>query len=187
MTETDLCNLALGFLGHDRVIEDLADGSSEAARCALFLPGARRAVMAAHDWGFLMLQTPLAKGAAAPDGLHYVYMRPFEALRVCGLYNADGDPVSFAYVNGVLLSAAPEAAVAYTLDNDMPDDWPPKVQDAVAWELAARLAGPLTGKTSAVQMARQAAGAYLRDARAADSNETRDRGEPGNRYADARG
>ncbi len=187
MTEIDVCNLALGMLGHDRTITALDDGSAEAARCSLFLPRARLAVLGAHPWGFLALETPQLEGGPAPDGRRYCYERPFEALRVVGLSDRAGLPVRFDYVNGLLLADAPEACVTYTLDNDNPDDWPPKVQDAVAADLAAKLAGPMGGDASQVQLARQSAAVCLLDARAADDNETAFRGVPGNRYAEARG
>lgn len=189
MTETDLCNLALGNLGHDRVITALDDGSAEAARCALFLPRARLQVLGAHDWGFLIqgAEDPMLKGRPCADGRRWTYARPFEALRVVTVEDAAGNPVRYGYSGSALLAYAPEVRITYTLDNDQPDDWPAKVQEAVAWQLAARLAGPLTGKQSTMQAMMQAAMAALLDAKAADCNETRDKGEPGNRYADARG
>lgn len=186
MTETDVCNLALGSIGHDRTIASLTEGTAESVRCALFLPRARLAVLGAHDWGFLTREDPAVLGKLAQDGRRYMYARPFESLRICGMTDTQGEPVKFVYVNGMLLSECAEVVISYTLDNDDPEAWPEKVLDAVAWALAMRLAGPMTGKLEKIQMARQMAITSLLDAKAADCNETRDRGEPGNRYVDAR-
>lgn len=186
MTETDICNAALGAFGHDKTITSLDDGTTEAARCSLFLAPSRKAVLGSHDWNSFKIEPPAVAGTPSPDGRSYIFPYPSSAARICGVFDAKGLPVRFRIANGAILADEPEASVHWIQDVEDPALWPPAICDAVTYELAYRLSGPMTGKAATVSSMRQLAAQYLSIAKGLDANETRYCGDKGNRYADAR-
>jgi len=93
MTFTQICNLALGSLGHDRVVDDydgktngvFNDQSTEAVRCRLFLPVAIEETLGAHDWNWAAVECPVSLDHPS-DGSWVRVERPTDALRVVGVF-----------------------------------------------------------------------------------------------------
>lgn len=52
--EVDVCNSALAQIGHDRTIQSLSEGSTEANRCNLFFGRALDRVLSSHTWIFAL-------------------------------------------------------------------------------------------------------------------------------------
>lgn len=50
--ETELCNLALGRIGANRLADYDADDTVQAIQCRLHYPNLRDALLRSHDWGF---------------------------------------------------------------------------------------------------------------------------------------
>ncbi len=185
MTTLDICNMALSMLGHERRVTDLAAQTKEAALCSTWINAARQSVLGAAFWAGLARLSPEMDGEA--DGAFFRYPAPCRgrALRL-EARAPDGSPADIAASDGrSLLLGIPRASFRTMPDCEDPEEWPPAVRDAVAAELAARVAYALTGQRNTAADAREAARGALSRARADAANLTRRHGER-NRYADAR-
>lgn len=177
MTKLDIWNRALALLPHDRPVESEDEESTEALRCRQHWDVARKSVLTAREWGWAAQEAPACCGANATGG--WFCFRPPEALLVIGLYTLDGRRVASDPVNGGLRAREPFTVVRYIQDEPDPDRWPPAFQEAVATELAARIAPVMTDNPARSAELRQAALAALEEAGHQDAQETAgDGGDP---------
>lgn len=170
MDKLAIWNKALALLPHDRRVAAENEGSLEAQRCAEHWDAARRAVLCAREWGWAMRSAPACCGASHYGG--FFAMRPPEALIVYGLYDRTGRRVSSDAIDGGFRIKEPAFEIRYAEDENDPDRWPFAVQDAVAAELAARIAPVLTDNPQRSMQLRQDAMARLEEAGRQDAMET---------------
>lgn len=170
MTKLDIWNAALALLPHDIAIKQEDEATTEAIRCRQHYDAARKAVLTAREWGWLVRETPSCCGAAL--GGAWLHERPADALLVLGLCAPDGRRVKADAVNGGLRSMEPYAAVRYLVDEETPDEWPFAVQEAVVAELAARICPVLTDNPKRSMQLRQEAIAKLEEAGRQDAQQT---------------
>lgn len=148
MTKIELWNAALGMIGHDRQVTSdnpLVDASVEASRCATFWEGARRHVFASRPWQWLAIEEALSADGTAENGVTFTFARPDDMVRLISCQAADGTPLICTVHGSKLFSDAEEIYIKYVGDDTDPTAWPPLIVDAVASELAARIAIPMTG------------------------------------------
>ena len=170
MTKLEIWNKALALLPHDRRVEAEDDGSLEAQRCAEHWDAARRSVLCSREWGWAAKSAPACCGAADIGG--FFAMRPPEALFVLGLFDRTGRRVAAEAINSGFRIKEPASEIRYIEDEDDPDRWPFAFQDAVAAELAARIAPVMTDNPQRSVQLRQDAMARLEEASRQDATET---------------
>lgn len=177
MTKLDIWNRALALLPHDRTVAAEDEDSVEAKRCAENWDAARRAVLTAREWGWLVQETPPCYGAGFGEA--WWFERPADAILVIGLCAPDGRRLRADAVNGGLRALEPVAAIRYLPDEEDPERWPVGVLDAVSAELAARIAPVLTDNPTRSAELRRDAIAALEEAGRQDAQETAwDGGDP---------
>lgn len=187
MTKLDIWNQALALLPHDRRVEAEDEDTTEALRCRTHYDAARRHVLVSHEWGFLTMAGPT--DTCPPErscGAAFAYSRPGFALRVLGLYTQDGRRLDATAVDGILVTHLPAASIRWLRDSEDPDEWPCQVQDAVAYELAARICPVVTGNPVRETALKASAAQTLREAWLSDSMETAYMGTDGRTYINAR-
>ena len=143
MTEIELCNRALAVIGHDRQITSLTDGSTEAARCAQFCPAAIRNVLSAYNWDFAS-----AEAIVTLDENPKIYTPPTGFLTLVSIRDADGHALSALRMAGSLQifgGGSETAIVRYISAETAIAAFPHLVAEAVVYELAALLFGPMVG------------------------------------------
>lgn len=143
MTEIELCNRALAVIGHDRQITALTDGSTEAARCAQFCPAAIRNVLSAYNWNFAS-----AEAIVTLDENPKIYTPPAGFLKLVSIRDVDGHALSALRSAGTLQifgGGAETAIVRYVSAETSIAAFPHLVAEAVVYELAAMLFGPMVG------------------------------------------
>jgi hypothetical protein len=148
MTTLELWNAALGIVGHDRTVtsEDATvDASIEASRCRTFWPGARRSVLASRPWQWLVIEDTLSADGNGEDGVVYRFTKPDDMLRLIDARALDGTPLLAQVFGAYLISDAEELLIRYVADDTSVETWPALIADAVTYELAARIAIPMTG------------------------------------------
>jgi hypothetical protein len=161
LTDVELCNVALGFIGHKRPISTLTANTVEAQQCAIYYPHAKGLVSAAHHWPFLERNALLAEHATATDvRFTFVYVAPADMLSPWFIWNgADRRPTRDSAVvfkrtdigTGTntlpaILTDQEDARLFYAAKNLPIAAYSDPVQDAIAWRLAAFLCGPLAVK-----------------------------------------
>lgn len=177
MTTLEIWNAALALLPHDRTVAAEDEDSTEALRCRQHWDAARRYVLGARDWNWLAREEPGCCGAFGG------WSRPAGALRIVGLVDPSGRRLRCRASDGMLFPVGPDAgravAVRYVPDCEDPALWPPSVAEAVAAELAARLAPVLTDNAQRESALMALAARRLEDAGESDANETAgDGGDP---------
>lgn len=170
MTKLDIWNAALALLPHDRPVLDAAEDTVEANRCRDNWDAARRAVLTAREWGWLVTESPGCCTGTWGEG--WLYERPADAVRIIGLCTTDGRRIRADAVNCGLRALEPFAAVRYIPDEPDPERWPSPVRDAVVHELAARICPLFTDNPARSAELRQAAVAALEEAGKQDAMET---------------
>lgn len=190
MTITDIFNRALGLIGHDRSITEGETTSTEYVRCNREWDGARMAVLSAHPWNFLMEATPITEGAETTedisDDLLYEYDRPDDVLRIVRVTDGTHKTVDYRVAGGKIYCSIDEIIIEYMEDEDDPTNWPHFIADAVAAELASRIALPMSANARMVEATKGLASKYLSDAMLQDAREMNRGGTHGSKYADSR-
>lgn len=169
----DICNLALSHIGERDDINsiDPPEASIEAQRCARHYNPARRTLLALHPWTFATKRFTTADLSASNDvplTWTYAYSLPSDVIKVTGLYDP-GDwrdeayAPHIAYEIGsdstgprVIYSNVESAVLRYTFDQTDSTMFPPLFVEALAWLLAARLAGPTIKGTEGMRVAQAA-------------------------------
>lgn len=202
-SEVDVCNLALGHLGDKATVSSISppEGSAQAEHCARFYPIARDMTLEGHEWGFATKRANLALlSDTPPPGFQFVYQLPSDCRNVIDLINpnaptffpiderrghwqddaftleavpfeletrADGTPV--IYTN---LASAQIRYVASVTDTTR---FSTQFVDAVAWLLAAYLAGPVIKGDTGMAVAKAMSQAYLQSLAQARTNDANNR------------
>jgi len=150
MTDIDICNQALGWLGAKR-ITSFNDGTNESQLCSDNYEPLRDACLEERAWTFA--DTSIILDNATPGGWdngEYLYALPSNILRVYRVYrrvdtrnpvqlegwHREGDSVSARYSAPIYVRA--------TIQVIDPDDWTAAFVQVVAARLAADLAMPIT-------------------------------------------
>lgn len=199
MTYTDICNLALGALGHDRTVDDYdgkdsggsyLDRSSEAVRCRLFLPVALEQTLGRHDWNWCAREVPVSLEGGLPGGWCRLE-RPSGALNVVGVF-LRGNPetkVETKAADGCLWARPAHgrpAFLRYVPSAVSPDEMPWWFRDALVHALAAKLAGPMFGDDAKTANFVQLSDRSLSAAVCRDDSESARAGRARNPYLEAR-
>lgn len=181
----EICNLALSNLGKSN-INTLTEASAEARACNQFYEHTRDMMVQAFPWTWAGKTASLASVTNTKDGQwEYAYQRPSDCLKVRWIrpkYDDDEVPVltqqqemSYPYAiegDTIFCNLSP-AWLRYTQRITDAGTFPPLFVDALSWQLAVRLAMPLTRdpkmRADAYQVAQVAIGA----AQSADANEER--------------
>ena len=205
MTDVDICNLALSYLGDSATVTSInpPDGSVQAMHCARFYPLAVKILLEMHDWDFITTRAMLVAVQECYDGWRFAYAmpsfssqiisvipkcdyiawedrpwerwecwaRPFEMERVWD-YQLETNPDGVL----VILSNAHEPICRYTTTQFVEASLPGLFTDALAWRLAAMLAGPIIkGEEGAEQAGSclKAFGTFVSEAMKQDANQRR--------------
>lgn len=175
MTMTDIFNRALGFIGHDRTITEGETSSAEYVRCYREWDGSRLAVLSAHPWNFLLEATPITEGAETTDDvtdeLAFEYDRPTDVIRIIQVTDGSHRRIEYRVAGGKIYTSHEEIIIEYMEDEEDPDNWPHFIQDAVAAELASRIALPMTANAKMVEAMKGLAMKYLSDGKLQDARE----------------
>ncbi len=176
-SETEVCNMALSYLGEPGRLANVdTDTSREAELCRQFLPLARDELLERHPWDFALRSVKPTKRSASPRvDYKYAYDYYEGVASVLGLVRSDidynyktmGTTGQHEYSvelddNGdrILLTDLDDALMLYVAKVTDPTKWSSVFTTALAWRLVFHIAGAiLKGEegskkvTAAAQMA----------------------------------
>lgn len=153
-------NQALATIGHDRnvtSIDPAEDKSVEATRCRSFYDAARRAVLAARPWQWVITEEAISADSTTDDGRTKRFTRPDDMVRFISARSEDGTPRIASVFGSHIISDAEELIIRYVRDLTTLIDWPPLLLDTLVSELGARLAIPIVGNFEMSNALRQLA------------------------------
>lgn len=142
MTKLEFCNRALAVIGHDRKIVSLDDSTTEAMRANEFFPAAYRNVLAAYNWDFATTVVTFVKENEGDK-----WTIPSSAVKIVTITDENGHSLNAKRRgNSIVIVGANKAEISYISASDiMIGAMPHLVAEAVVYELAALLFGPMIG------------------------------------------
>lgn len=175
MDQVSICNLALGWLGEKR-ITSIDDEATAARLCKDMWSHTRDRLLAGREWSFARQRFgPLAADTAAPT---YYFTKKFQipstVLRVLRVEDAYAQSIEEWQREGAFVVCFDETvymvALVQVADTSL---WPAPFAQAVAAQLAADLAIPLTQNTDLWAKRVQLAAAELQNAATLDGMQGR--------------
>lgn len=160
LSRIDIWNMALSKIGSTEKVQAEEETTPEAEQCKLHYPQALRECLAARVWPWATKQTELAELNTSRNGWTHVYALPADCITPVALLWQGGrhaltpapHRIPFTVTlndNGdgqVLCTDLPSSAfecLEYVAEADYPPMYPPAFTSALAWRLAAELAGGL--------------------------------------------
>lgn len=188
MNQVEICNMALLRLGHDRTIADLEEQSAEAGYLRTFWDSTRRAVLRSHAWNFAVRTVALAALSETSDEWDYVYSLPAKALRVLEIVNvyskAPESRIPYEIRAKKVYTDQESAVLKYVEDISDENLFDSEFVDALAYRLAAEIAGPLTQDMSRQGRMFELYRLLIEEAKAGDASESEV--QPSVTYLDSR-
>ena len=181
----DICNLALTHIGHRTEVTSITppDGSQAAADCNRFYPIARDIVLEMGEWGFAKKRVVLASLGDAPEGWEYRYALPSSVIKPLRVYPAGTDPLTKPEGDAFEIESDDEGTVILTNTEDAElqyiarvtdtTKYTPTATEAIAWRLAAYLAGPIAQDLKLAEYCEARAEQMAGKAEAAHRNSTK--------------
>lgn len=180
-TEAQVCNIALGLVGHRQLIDNLLEPTAEAQACAANFASVRNELLSLWPWRFAKRQATLGLTAETREGWGFTYRLPADCLVPRSIWTGvrrpgAGERIPFEVMlddagTGHLLCTDMELAVLlYTAELQTVALWPPLFVEAVAARLAAKLAGSLPVRPELMPGLASAARLALQQAAAVDAN-----------------
>jgi hypothetical protein len=157
MNSTEICNMALSYIGHGR-INSIDDMSEEARKCKVHYDHDRRRMLTAYPWGFAKRVEKLAAFPEAVPGWDVVYAYPAECLSVLYVYNKESarkketEPEDYEIVtlggNKGVATDVQEAWAEYTADVKDPVNFSEEFVEGLTHLLASSIAMGITGNAN---------------------------------------
>lgn len=175
-----ITNMALGLI-HESPIGSMDDAGKAARAARTHYPILRGSLLRRHRWNMALRRVRLAlsEDAQASDGVWpYTYVLPVDCLNVTAVVDATSTDKRVNYTGGSirykvegyrLLTEVNPCDIVY---HGIPDEYEDCFKVALAAELAIHLALSIANSAGKVQIARQLARDYIRDARIANAIET---------------
>ncbi|MBR4257439.1 MAG: hypothetical protein IKQ17_00240 [Kiritimatiellae bacterium] len=143
---------------------------SIASRVEELLPGARREVLSAHLWNFARAKVR-TNAAPGPNG-ECLVSRPADCARVVRVVGPLGEKIDWFMRGPWIVSRAPAVEVVYQRCEENEECWPPSVQRALVYRIAADIAAQAGDGRFGEMYRRKLSDAALQDAREGNPGRT---------------
>jgi len=178
VTETDIANMALSRMGHNRLMTSFDDdATTEGNLVRLHYPRLRDSILRSHPWNFAIKRAVLAPEGSAP-AYEYTYKSPLpnDCLKVLRT-RVESENIEDDYrVEGrYVLSNSNATSIEYVSRVTDPAQFDTMFVDMLAWALAAECAMPLINDARVAQNAASMFQSLQRDARSVDAQEGKPR------------
>lgn len=200
MNITDICNMALGQVAQETIAN--VDEQSESARqCRMYYDITRKNLLSTFRWGFAERNARLALVDTTIPKWAYAYAYPNECLAIHQVFNKERGPVDEAFkddryneyeiltINDTMKVIGTDIDLAwasYTADVKNAEAFSSFFCEALAHNLASKLAIPLAGSQSLIQQEYQLYQAAIAQAMNASAIETHHKPHYPTHYFDSR-
>lgn len=196
MTKTDICNLALSYIGQGMIASIEANNES-ARQCRLHYDNTRKLLLRQYEWSFARKHEPLALVNTEINGYKYIYLYPEKCLKMLAIldnHNAfdafrqkDFEVFNMDNNTKVIASNVELAYIDYVYDITDCDIFDSLFLEALARKLASNLAVPLLGNESTADRNYKMYQAALEEAKSLTAKERKAQVEYPSLYASVRG
>lgn len=182
LTETSICNMALGKLGATRINDVETDTSLQAILCRLHYEQTRDALLRSHWWRFATERADLVDSGTTPDfEWDYEFTLPTDFLRMKSLYEdrfSNENLRSYALEGSVLLTTEDEISIRYIKKVTDVTAFDPLFTEALVLQLALKMVGALAGGDANLQeVLQKELSVVMRQVKTLDAQETNTEGE----------
>jgi hypothetical protein len=172
-SNVEICNLALGHIGHKRIL-DLNENTSTARACKDAFSILRDASLRDGNWKFATLSVPLAPIDESVPGWSYIYKQPSDCLKLLKVFNEG--TISFPIPQDFEPTLSPTTQVQAIVTNVElawakyvkrvldPNLFDAKFIEYFSYRLGAALCVPLTGDSVKAQSLMQISRTVLAEA-----------------------
>lgn len=196
MNSTEICNLALSYLGQGR-INSLEDATEEGKKCKVHYDHDRRRMLLAYPWGFARRIMKLALYDAHVPGWAYAYAYPPACIAVTFVYDEeharvkeenrqDFEIVTLGGGRKAIASDTADAYAEYTEDVRDTGTFSEEFAEGFSHLLAASIAMGVTGNANIVAQHLQLAQQSIMTAKYYAALEKEKRTRYPEKYANAR-
>ncbi len=192
VSQVQICNLALSHTRKGR-IDSLSEGSPQARECSLHYDIALDAMLRAYPWRFARKVEALAELTLDwEQRWAYRYRYPIDCLKIIRLVpdidiRHEINPLIHELRGASIYSDLTPVYLEYTARITDPTLFPPDFTDALSWELAFRIAAPLTADREMRKDAFEMSRSLMAAASMADANESPETSDRESVFAAARG
>ena len=159
MTNTDICNMALGKIGATQIknLADTKENTSEAIQCRLHFEQTRDALIRSHYWRFASGRAELAQDSTDPDfEWDSQFELPDDFMRLKSVFGDNFTPTgnttrSFAIEGQRLLTNEDTVSIRYIKKVTDPDEFDSLFVEVLVLSLALKLIAPLSGANPKLQ------------------------------------
>jgi len=153
ISETSICNAALGKIGAGRITnyEDTSESSEEAINCRLHYEMTRDALLRSHFWRFAADRAELSEDTDSPDfEFDNQFILPNDFFHLRSIYDDNRSPGNkthrtFAIEGQRILTNESTCQIRYTKKVTDPAEFDPLFVEVLVLLLARKLVGPLAG------------------------------------------
>lgn len=195
-SQAAICNIALGHLGINRLITDLEaerTSKAQAQACITHYDLALEVTLKAHRWPFAQrIVSPATISGFESDVWAYAYRAPSDYLKAHFINRTEANPMGERFDVGgdtsgaIIYTNAEDAVLDYTARVTQPGLYPADFVEALAYQLAIRVAQPLSADESLRQVARDGYRRSITEAMATAGNEGRGIEPPQDEFLAAR-
>jgi hypothetical protein len=184
-TKTEICNIALGLIGANLVIDVDADDSTEARLCRINYLPAKLATLESQEWSFAIRRFNPSLDAAVPlYGWGNQFTVPPDIIRVISCDNPksvyiidqaglEPEQINWDFENGKILANV-DVVYARGITQDVNEgDFSPAFVQAFAARIAMMVAIPLTQSQQLFQNAGGLYAGFLKEAKTRDGMQGR--------------
>ena len=149
-SKTEICNLAVGWLGGNRITSVDDDASKEARLCRANYDLSRQAVLEEREWTFAVKRAQLTPLAETPlFGYQYKFLLPPDLLLVLNAYDPADQrkrPAGISYVReeNHIHCDLQKVNIRYIMDLENTKQFPGLFTQTLASHIASNIAIPLT-------------------------------------------
>jgi len=195
-SQAAICNIALGHLGINRLITDLESertSKAQAQACITHYDLALEVTLKAHRWPFAQRVVALATiSGFTSDVWTYAYRAPSDFLAAHTINRTEANVQGERFQVGgdasgaIIYTNAEDAVLDYTARVTQPGLYPADFVEALAYQLAIRVAQPLSAEENLRQVARDGYRHAITEAMTTAANEGQGTEPPADEFLAAR-
>lgn len=151
LSETEICNRALGRVGQERILA-MSDAGVGGRACQLYFDGTRDEVLRSHRWNFATSRSTLSRLSETPlFGWDYQFALPVDFLRALEVNDTEDQAGCIWAVEGIKLMTNEETVnLVYIRREEDVSKWDALFCEAMTLKLAMKFATILRGTSSQV-------------------------------------
>lgn len=144
-SKTEICNLAISWVGGIRITSLDDDDSKEANVCRAHYESSRKSVLEEREWTFSVKRAILNPLSSAPAwGFSHQFQLPSDCLRTLDVFDVNECDITYTREDRLILADVESIKLRYQIDLTNTNKFSGLFIEALSMLLASKIAIPLT-------------------------------------------